>query len=92
MSRTNPAPAPTWRALPQLVRHLAALAAHAIVLTVLQRAERQARLELAALDDRTLRSMGLVRADLMMMLDALAESRTAAALSRSPWNGRRLGV
>ncbi|MDX2201373.1 MAG: DUF1127 domain-containing protein [Hyphomicrobiaceae bacterium] len=91
MTSTNTASAPARMALwPGW--DLAALAGRLIASAVLRRAERKARRELAALDDRTLEDMGLVRADLTALLDALAERRAAVALSRSPCNCRRLGV
>ena len=50
---------------------------HVIASAVVRRAERQARRELAALDDRTLGDMGLARSELTSLLEALAETRTA---------------
>ena len=78
--------------LPQVVRCLAALAANVIASAVVRRAESQARRELAALDDRTLADMGLVRAELLSLLETLAETRTQAVLGQFPWNRSRLGA
>lgn len=83
---------PNRLTLPQVARYLAATTVNVIASIVVRRAERQARRELAALDDRTLGDMGLVRADLMSLLEVLAETRTAAVLFPSPWNCPRLGA
>jgi uncharacterized protein YjiS (DUF1127 family) len=96
MSTTNPAPAqmtvPSWPRLPQAVRYLAQIAAHAIASAVLMSAARQAHRELAALDDRMLADIGLVRAELTSLLEALAEARTAGVLAQFPWNRPRMGA
>jgi uncharacterized protein YjiS (DUF1127 family) len=79
-------------ALPRAVRYVAAIAASWIVPAVVRRVERRAHRELAALDDRTLADMGLARAELMSLLDALAETRAAVSLSQFPWTCPRLGA
>ena len=78
--------------LPQAAGCLADIAAHAIASAVLRRAARQAHRELAALDDRTLADAGLVRAELMSLLEVLVETRTAAVLGQFPWNRPRMGA
>jgi uncharacterized protein YjiS (DUF1127 family) len=79
-------------ALPRAARYVAAVAAGWIVPVVVRRVERRAQRELAALDDRTLEDMGLGRAELTSLLDALAETRAALSLSRFPWTCPRLGA
>lgn len=96
MSRTKPAfehiSVPNGLMLPQAARYLAAIAASRIASIVVRRAKRQAYRQLAAVDDRTLRDMGLVRAELMSLLEALAETRTAVVFSQFPWNRPRMGA
>jgi uncharacterized protein YjiS (DUF1127 family) len=96
MSNAKPASAqmtvPSWLTLPQAARYLAEIAAHAIASLVLRRAARQAHRKLMTLDDRTLADIGLVRSELTSLLEALAETRTAAVLSQLPWNRPRTGA
>jgi len=96
MSRSDRAPAhltaPRQLPLSQVVDRLATRMAEMFVATVLRHAERMARRELAGLDDRCLGNMGFARADLMSLLDAVAELRSAVALSRSTSTCRRLGA
>lgn len=91
MSRTNPTPGqmsiPNWPPLPRVFRCLGAIAS-----AVVRRATKQAHRELVALDDRTLADIGLVRADLMSLLETLTVTRTAAVLSPSIWNCPRPGA
>jgi uncharacterized protein YjiS (DUF1127 family) len=83
---------PSWLTLPQAARSLAEVVAHAIALAVLRRATCQAHRELAALDDRTLADLGLVRAELTSLLEVLAETRTATVFAQFPWNRPRMGA
>jgi uncharacterized protein YjiS (DUF1127 family) len=96
MSRNQPAPermrVPDWPALPRAARYLAAVAANWIAPVVVRRVERRAHRELAALDDRTLADMGLGRAELTSLLEALAETRAALSLSQLPWTCPRPGA
>jgi uncharacterized protein YjiS (DUF1127 family) len=85
-------PVPDRPVLPRVARYLTAIAATRIVPVVVRRVERRAHRELAALDDRTLEDMCLARAELMPLVDALAETRTASALTRFPWNCPRMGA
>jgi uncharacterized protein YjiS (DUF1127 family) len=70
---------PTRLALPQLAGYLAVIAANWIASIVVLRVQRQAHRGLATLNDRTLEDMGLARPELMSLLEALTETRTAAA-------------
>ena len=70
-------------ALPQAAGYLAAATTSALASAVARRDARRARRELAALDDRTLADLGLERAELTSLFDALAERRTAAVLAHS---------
>jgi uncharacterized protein YjiS (DUF1127 family) len=74
MSRIHSAPGQTsvanWPTLQQAAGRLAAIAANWIASTVSRRVERRALRELAALDDRALADIGLVRADLMSLREA----------------------
>ena len=72
---------PSRQALRQTARHLMATAARAIVLSIARRAARRAHRELAALDDRLLADIGLVRAELDPVLDALAETQRPFSLN-----------
>jgi uncharacterized protein YjiS (DUF1127 family) len=81
-----------WPALPQPARHLWASAAQAIASFIVRRAASQAHRELAALDDRMLADIGVGRAELKPLLDALAEARTAAVLAQFPWNHPRMSA
>lgn len=96
MSRSNTAPEqisePNWLTLRQVAGTVAAITANAIASTVMRRAASQAHRELAALDDRTLADIGLVRPELTSLLESLAETRTAAVLAQFPWNRPRIGA
>jgi uncharacterized protein YjiS (DUF1127 family) len=83
---------PGQLALRQAAAHLAEAVALAFASAVLRRAERQAQRELAALDDRTLADIGLVRAQLTSLEDAFTETRAAAALGQFPTDHSRLGA
>ena len=75
---------PSRQTLRQTARHLVATTARAIVSSIARRAARRAHRELAALDDRLLADIGLVRAELIPVLDALAETRAATVLAQFP--------
>ena len=83
---------PSRQTLRQTARHLVATAARAIVSSIARRAARRAHRELAALDDRLLADVGLVRTELILVLDALAETRAATVLAQFPWNRRRMSA
>lgn len=96
MSSNDLAPAKmtasSWLMLPQAANHLAEMAAHAIASAVLRRTACRARRELAALDDRALADIGLVRAELTSLLEVLAERRTTAVFAQFLWNLPRKGA
>ncbi len=75
---------PGGRGLPRAAAKLTEFAHLAIASAVLRRAARQAYRELAALDDRTLKDIGLVRCELASIGQTVAETRTAAALAQFP--------
>ena len=75
---------PGARGLPGAAAKLTEFAALAIASAVLRRAARQAYRELAALDDRTVKDIGLVRCELASIAEAVAETRTAAAFAQFP--------
>jgi len=78
--------------LPRAAAKLAELAALAVASAILRRAARQAYRELAALDDRTLRDIGLARCELASIAQTFAETRTAAALAQFPWTNPRISA
>jgi uncharacterized protein YjiS (DUF1127 family) len=96
MSTTKPAPAHSavarWLRLAQPAGYLAAMAARAVALAIVRRAASQAQRELVALDNRTLADIGPARAELTSLIDAVAETRTAAVLAQFPWNCPRTGA
>jgi uncharacterized protein YjiS (DUF1127 family) len=71
---------------------LAEFATMAIASAILRRAARQAYHELAALDDRTLKDIGLARCELASIAEAIAETRAAAALAQFPWTNPRVSA
>lgn len=83
---------PSRQTLRQAARHLVATAARAIAWSIARRAARRAHRELAALDDRLLADIGLVRTELIPVLDALAETRAAPVLAQFPWNRPRMSA
>jgi uncharacterized protein YjiS (DUF1127 family) len=79
--------------LPRAAAKLAELAALAIASAVLRRAARRAYRELAALDDRTLKDIGLARSALASISQAVAEGQAAAVIAQFPWaNSQRQHV
>ncbi|HET7156591.1 MAG TPA: DUF1127 domain-containing protein [Hyphomicrobiaceae bacterium] len=89
MSNANPASnamsAADLPVVPQAARHLASLAADAIVSAVLRRALQRMYRELAASDDRTLADIGLDRAA-VADLTAISRQETWMSLTQFPWN------
>jgi uncharacterized protein YjiS (DUF1127 family) len=83
---------PVQLALMLAFRHLAEIAAHVIASIVLRRAASRAHRELVAMDSRLLADIGLARAELSSLLDALAEARTKSFLAQFPWNCPRMGA
>jgi len=78
--------------LPRAAAKLAEFMALAIAAAVLRRAARQAYRELAALDDRTLKDIGLARCELAAISEAVAESRAAAVIAQFPWTNPRISA
>lgn len=78
--------------LPRAAAKLAEVMALAIAAAVLRCAARQAYRELAALDDRTLKDIGLARRALAAVSEAVAKGRAAAVIAQFPWNTPRIGA
>jgi uncharacterized protein YjiS (DUF1127 family) len=83
---------PGRQRLPRAAAKLAEFATRAIAAGVLRHAARQAYRELAALDDRTLKDIGLPRCELASIAQAIAEIRSAAVLAQFPWTNPRISA
>jgi len=96
MSRIHSAPGQisvaSWSTLQQAAGRLAAIAAKWIASTMSRRVERRALRELAALDDRALADIGLVRADLVSLREPRRDAVRLGPFSVPLTSSRALGA